>query len=83
MDTTATSPNAQKITAFKKLHAELKDILKHEKCRSCSCLYGDVLSSVCEKIKRFRKTGSDDSLVEIEDDFERWMKEAAFLKTHG
>ena len=83
MKTTASARNAKKIAAFKKLHAELKDILKHEKCRSCSCLYGDVLNSVCEKIKRFRKTESDNSLVEIENDFERWMKEAAFLKTHG
>jgi len=83
MKTIAYLINDQKIKAFKKLHAEMKDILKHEKCRSCSCLFGDVLSSVCEKIKRFRAAESDHSLVEIENDFERWIKEATFLKIHG
>jgi hypothetical protein len=83
MRTTASSRNAQKITAFKKLHAEFKDILKYEKCRLCSCFYGDVLNSVCEKVKRFRKTEFDHSLVEIENDFERWIKEADFLNMHG
>ena len=83
MKTAASLINHQKIKAFKTLHAELEDILKHEKCRSCSCLFGDVLSGVCEKMKRFRNAESDHSLVEIENDFERWIKEAAFLKMHG
>ena len=83
MKATASLRNEQKIKAIKTIHAEFKDILKHEKCRSCSCFYGDVLNSTFEKIKRFRKTKSDYSLIKIENDFERWIKEAGFLKLHG
>lgn len=83
MKATASMINNQKIKAFKNIHADLKDILKQERCRSCACLFGDVLVGVCEKIKRFRKAGSDHSLAEIENDFERWIKEATFLKMHG
>ena len=83
MKTTSSLRNAQKFKAIKAIHAEFIDILKHEKCRSCSCLYGDVLSSVFEKIKKFRKSESDYSLVEIENDFERWIREADLLKMHG
>jgi hypothetical protein len=83
MKTTSSLRKAQKIRAVKEIHAEFIDILKHEKCRSCSCLYGDVLNSVFEKIKKFRKSESDYSLVEIENDFERWIKEADLLKMHG
>ena len=77
------SRNAQKILAFQRIHKDFRAILKHEKCRTCSCFYGHVLSSIYEKIKRFRTTESDHRLVEIETDFERWIKEAAFLNMHG
>ena len=83
MKTTSSLRKAQKIRAVKEIHAEFIDILQHEKCRSCSCLYGDVLSSVFEKIKKFRKSESDYSLVKIENDFERWIREADLLKMHG
>lgn len=75
--------NEQKINAVKKIHADFIDILKHEKCRSCSCFYGDVLISVFEKIKKLRKTESDYSLIKIEEDFDSWIKEANSLKMHG
>ena len=83
MKSTAPSRKAQRMIAFEKIHADFKDILKHEKCRTCSCFYGDVLNSVYEKIKRFREIESDHQLVEIENDFERWLREADLLKTHG
>jgi hypothetical protein len=83
MKTTSSLRKAQKIRAVKEIYADFIDILKHEKCRSCSCLYGDVLSSVFEKIKKFRKSESDYSLVKIENDFERWIREADLLKMHG
>ena len=75
--------NEQKIKAIKTIHAEFQYILMHEKCRTCSCFYGDVLTGIYEKIKRFRKIESDHSLAEIENDFERWIKEADFLNMHG
>lgn len=83
MKATKSFGNEQKINAVKKIHADFIDILKHEKCRSCSCFYGDVLYSTFEKIKKLRKTVSDYSLVKIEEDFESWIKEAGFLKMHG
>ena len=83
MKNTVTSRNKLKISAFERIHADFKDILKHEKCRTCSCFYGDVLTGIHEKIKRFRKRESDQSLAEIENDFGRWIKEADFLNMHG
>ena len=83
MNNTASLRNAQKITAFKRIHTDFKEILKHEKCRTCSCFYGDVLTGIYEKIKRFRKIESDLSLADIENDFECWIEEANFLNMHG
>ena len=77
------SRRIQKIIAFEKIQADFKDILKHEKCRTCSCFYGDVLNSVYEKIKKFQEIEPDHRLVAIKDDFERWLKEADLLKGHG
>jgi hypothetical protein len=83
MNYTASARNAQKIEAFERIHSDFQEILQHEKCRTCSCFYADVLNSIYDKIKRFRKTESDHRLVEIESDFEHWIKEAAFLNMHG
>ena len=83
MNKTASSRNAQKITAFKRIHTDFREILKHEKCRTCSCFYGDVLNSIYEKIRRFRTIESDHRLEEIENDFERWIQEADLLNMHG
>ena len=75
--------NAHKIKVVKGIHAEFKDILKNEKCRTCSCFYADVLNNILVKIKKFRKTEAAQDLARIENDFERWIKEAAFLKMHA
>jgi hypothetical protein len=83
MKNTASSQSTQRFTAFKQIHTDFKEILKHEKCRTCSCFYGDVLHSIYEKIGEFRKIESDHRLVEIENDFGRWIKDADFLKMHG
>jgi len=83
MEHADSSRSARKLAAIKKIHTDFKAILKHEKCRTCSCFYGDVLNGVYERINKFRKTESDQRLVQIENDFERWIREAAFLKMHG
>ena len=83
MKATPSMLNETKINALQKIHAEFKDILKHEKCRSCSCLYADVLNSILAKIRTYRNGETDHRLVAIENDFERWVKEADFLKMHG
>jgi hypothetical protein len=77
------SRNAQRIAAFKKIHADFTDIMKHEKCRTCSCFYGDVLNGVYEKIKKFQQVESDHNLHEIKNDFEHWLRDADLLKAHG
>jgi hypothetical protein len=79
----ASSLNAQKIMAFKKIHADFRDIMKHEKCRTCACFYGDVLNSVYEKVRDFNEIEPDRPVARIEKDFERWLSEAARRKTHG
>jgi hypothetical protein len=80
---TASSRNGQKIEAFKKIHADFIDIVKHEKCRTCSCFYGDVLNKVYDKLKRVREIESNHDLLQIENDFERWLKDVDLLKAHG
>lgn len=83
MKNSASPLNAQKIIAFKKVHADFKEIMKHEKCRTCSCFYGDVLNSIYDRIKRFREIEPNPNLIEIENDFERWLRGADPLKAHG
>lgn len=83
MEADSSMVNEAKINAVEKIHAEFKAILKHEKCRTCSCFYADVLNIVLEKINTFRKGNPDLRLVGIENDFERWVKEADFFKMHG
>ena len=83
MDAASSMVNEAKFKAVEKIHTEFKDILKHEKCRTCSCFYADVLNIIFEKIKTFRNGNPDLRLVAIENDFERWVKEADFLKMHG
>jgi len=73
----------QKIDAFKKIHADLSDIVTLKKCRTCACFYKDVLNIVYEKIRSFREIESDNSLAGIEDDFARWVKGATLQQTHG
>ena len=73
----------QKIKAFRKIHSEFKDILKQEKCRTCSCFYADILNSIYAKLKSFHETESDVGLIKFENDFACWIKNADFQKMHG
>jgi hypothetical protein len=83
MSAASSMASETKINAFQKIHVEFKDILKHEKCRSCSCFYADVLNIILEKIKTYRNSNSDHRLVAIENDFERWVNDADILNMHG
>ena len=80
---TASSIDAQKIMALKRIHADFMEIMKHEKCRTCSCFYGDVLNSVYYKIEGFREIESDRDVIQIKNAFERWIQQADLLKAHG
>lgn len=73
----------QKYLAFKKIHKDFSNIMKVNRCRTCACLYLDMMGAIYEKIRSFRKTDKEDKLLYIEKDFERWLKEAAELDLHG
>ncbi len=73
----------QKILAFRQIHKELKEIIKHDKCRTCSCFHGDVLTKVLDALKRFNESEPGYKLNEIGADFERWTKDVDLLKAHG
>jgi hypothetical protein len=73
----------QKILAFRQIHSTLKDIIKQDKCRTCTCFHDDVLAKVQDTLKRFNETQPEHRLDDIEADFERWTKHADPLKAHG
>lgn len=73
----------QKILAFRQIHNEFKEIIKHDKCRTCTCFHSDVLSKVQDTLKRFNESEPEHKLDEIEADFERWTKDVDHLKAHG
>ena len=73
----------QKILAFKQIHSALKDIIKHDKCRTCTCFHGDVLAKVQDTVKHFNETEPEHRLDDIEADFERWIKDVDLLQSHG
>ena len=72
-----------KIEAFRKIHQAFQDIRNHEKCRTCSCFYADVLNKVYDRIKNFLETGTDPEVAQIEHDFGQWLAEADPFKMHG
>lgn len=79
-DNTRISP---KLDAVREIHAAFEAVLKNDKCRSCACLYRDVLGDVAEKIRAFGESENDNRLAPIEKDFDRWIKEADVLNMHG
>jgi len=73
----------QKVLAFKKIHADFSDIIKHDRCRYCSCFHGDVLDKVYDSLKRFNESYPEHSLNDIQADFEGWTKDLDQFKMHG
>jgi hypothetical protein len=73
----------QKVFAFRKIHADLREIIKHDKCRACTCFHGDILAKVQDTLKRFNESEPEHKLDDIEADFERWTKDVDLLKAHG
>lgn len=72
-----------KVLAFRQIHEALKAIIKHDKCRTCTCFHGDVLAKVQDALKSFNEREPGHKLPEIEADFERWGKDVDLLKAHG
>jgi hypothetical protein len=75
--------NEKKLSAFQKIHSDLKQIISHEKCRTCSCLYNGVLASISDKISCFFADEFRGQIEIIRKDFETWVKDAALLQAHG
>lgn len=73
----------QTVLAFQKIHADFSNIVKHDKCRYCSCFHGDVLDRVCDTLKRFNENQPEHSLDGIQADFENWRKDLDRFKLHG
>lgn len=73
----------QKILAFKKIHAALKDIIKYDKCRTCTCFHRDVLAKIQDALKHFNESEPEYHLDDIKTDFESWTKDVDLLKSHG
>lgn len=83
MQSTGNTRNSLKLDAVMEIHAAFEAVLKNDKCRSCACLYRDVLGDVSEKIRAFGESENDNRLVPVQKDFERWIKEADVLNMHG
>lgn len=73
----------QKYLALKKIHKDFSSIMKVERCRNCACLYLDMMGVIYEKIRSFREKDKENSLLYIENDFKRWLKEAEKLNLHA
>lgn len=73
----------EKILAFEKVHAALKDVVKHDKCRLCSCFHADVLEKVYLTLKCFNDIVPEHRLDEIQADFENWARDLHQFKLHG
>lgn len=73
----------QKVNAFQKIHAELSEIIKHDKCRYCTCFHGDVLDRVSDTLKHFNESQPEYGLNDIQEDFENWSKDIDQFKMHG
>lgn len=73
----------KKYSAFKKVHQDFESIIKLDQCRSCTCLYSDMMGSILEAIRSFRKSEDGKNLAYVEKDFEKWLREAKELNLHG
>jgi len=73
----------RKVFAFRKIHADFKEIIKHDKCLYCTCFHGDVLQKVYDTLTRFNKSQPEHRLDDIEADFENWAKDLDQFKIHG
>ena len=73
----------RKIAAFRKIHTDLKEILKQDRCRTCTCFHGDLLAKVQDTLKRFNESEPAHKLEDVEADFDRWVQDIDLLKAHG
>ena len=73
----------EQITALEKRHNQYKNIMQHEKCRTCSCLHTDMMASILNTIQEVGKSKRDDDiLTAAERDFSQWIMDAGKIDLH-
>lgn len=73
----------EKAIAFRRIHADLKEVMKQDQCRLCSCFHADVLEKVYQTLKSFNDSEPEHRLVDILSDFEDWTRDFDRFKMHG
>lgn len=73
----------EKIMAIEKVHREFVNIMQHERCRTCSCLYADMMASIMDTIRDVSNSIKDNSrLTDAGRDFSKWIEVAGNIDLH-
>jgi hypothetical protein len=73
----------EKIKVINKVHGEFLKIMQHERCRTCSCLYKDIMTSILDTIQDISRSIKDDSkLITASRDFSKWIEDMGSIDLH-
>ncbi len=72
----------EKITAIEKVHREFSKIMQLERCRTCSCLYTDMMASILDTIRDISSMENDNRLTAARKDFSKWIEDAGNTDLH-
>ena len=73
----------EKIKAINKVHRDFVNIMQHERCRTCSCLYTDMMTSILDTIREVGRGIKDDSnLITASRDFSKWIEDMGSIALH-
>jgi len=73
----------EKISAIEKVHQAFAGIMQHERCRTCSCLHTDTMTTILDAIQEVEGSENvDDSLAAAKRDFSQWIEDAGKVDLH-
>lgn len=72
----------EKIAAIRQVHQAFAEIIRHDKCRTCSCLHGDMMAAILTVIRDIGKYKDAPELVAAENDFSEWIDGARRADLH-
>jgi hypothetical protein len=73
----------EKIKAINKVHREFVKIMQYERCRTCSCLYADIMASILDTIRDVGRSKKDGSrLITASRDFSKWIEDMGSFALH-
>ena len=73
----------EKITAIEKVQREFSKIMQLERCRTCSCLYTDMMASILDTIQDINSSMENDNrLTAARKDFSKWIEDASNTDLH-